>query len=190
MASSLAFRNVLRKRAPELLAAVRAGFAVEEHAAALAASLERKQRGAGSADYSPFARCTHVDAVDVQRMQGSHVLQERIDKAVSFFPTPSSDAPLVLRFTLTLERSSSHLLDLDDYDAHVRDAATGATILRVSDGGATQSDPASVDRLVEAWCAEHPRGADARRDARWYLAAVLTHPSDHAFDLVSAGLGV
>lgn len=189
-ASSVVFRNVLRKRQPEVLAAVRSGFAVEEHVTELAANLDEKQRVAGFPELAPFARCTHVDAVDVQRMQGSHVLLESISKQVSFFPVPSAAKPLVLRFSFKLERSCSHLLDLDDYDAHIIDDTTGATVLRASEGVATQGDRTSLDALVDAWCTEHPQGADARRAARWYLAAVLSHPSDHAFDLISEELGV
>ncbi|KAG8464966.1 hypothetical protein KFE25_012329 [Diacronema lutheri] len=185
------FRNLLRRRAPEIHAAVRAGFAVEEHVAQLVDSLERKQAaGTRATDLSPFARCTHVDAVSVERMQGSHVLLERITKQVSFFPQPSSAVPLVLRSTFSLERASSHLFDLDDFVAHVMDERDGATILRVSDSAPPQTDRARIDALVDAWCAEHASGAAARRDALWFVSMVLSHPSDHLFDCISRDLGV
>jgi hypothetical protein len=186
----IVFRNLLRRRPPEILAAVRAGFAVEEFVTSFVDSIERKPAASRTADLAPFARCTSVDSVSVERMQGSHVLLERIDKQVSFFPIPSSDKPLVLRLKFDLERSCSHLVDLDDYSVQVTNALNGASLIRVSDGAATHMDCASIDSLVEAWCAEHPQGEKAQRDARWFISAVLAHPSDHCFDLISDELGV
>ncbi|KAJ1618091.1 hypothetical protein T492DRAFT_1095295 [Pavlovales sp. CCMP2436] len=184
----LRFRNAISGRGVAEVVAARGACALEAHVLQLHASLERKRAtGAMATDVSRFVACTRFDAVQVERLGGSHMLQEQLETHVSLFHSPSSEAePLRLRFTFALERSVSHLCEVDDFDAKLVDAQSGKTLLRLTDSNVTRGDLRSLDELVEAWCLDLP--ADARRDAGWFLAMVLTDPSDHAFDLLSREL--
>jgi hypothetical protein len=192
-----AFANLLSGRSPAELSAAKARYALDEHVLHLEASFERKRAACSRAtDLRPFMRLTAIDTAVVQQLKEAHVLQERIDKRVRFREATSGAPELALRFSFSLERGIGHLFDgeINEYDAHIVDEHTGRTLLRVSEGVADKRDCAQIDALVDAWCAAAAApaagggSADARRDARWYVAAILTHPSDHAFDLVSAVL--